>query len=75
MHDLVRDVGLPGAIDARLGILKRARPYQDSDHVLNIAYNVLCGGQVLDDIELRRNDAAYLERMVIASGFGLASCL
>jgi hypothetical protein len=63
MHDLVRDVGLPAAIDARLGILKRARPYQDSDHVLNIAYNVLAGGQVLDDIELRRNDAAYLDML------------
>jgi hypothetical protein len=63
MHDLVRDLGLPAAIDAQLGILQRARPYQDSDHVLNIAYNALCGGQVLDDIELRRNDAAYLDML------------
>lgn len=63
VHQLVRDVGLPQLIDARLGILKRARPYQDSDHVLNIAYNVLCGGQVLDDIELRRNDAAFLDML------------
>ena len=31
MHDLVRAVGLPESIDAQLGILKRARPYQDSD--------------------------------------------
>jgi hypothetical protein len=63
MHDLVRGVGLPEAIDEQLGILKRARPYQDSDHILNIAYNVLCGGQVLDDIELRRNDAAFLDML------------
>ncbi len=63
MHDLVRGVGLPAAIDERLGILKRARPYRDSDHILNIAYNVLCGGQVLDDIEVRRNDAAYLDML------------
>jgi hypothetical protein len=63
MHDLVRGMGLPGAIDAQLGILKRARPYRDSDHILNIAYNVLCGGQVLDDIELRRNDAAFLDML------------
>lgn len=63
MHDLVRSVGLPEAIDAGLGILKRARPYQDSDHVLNIAYNVLCGGHVLDDIELRRNDGAFLDML------------
>ena len=45
----------------RLDILKRARPYQDSDHVLNIAYNLLCGGHVLEDIELRRNDTAFLD--------------
>ena len=29
MHDLVRGVGLPEAIDQQLGILKRARPYRD----------------------------------------------
>jgi len=63
IHQLVREVGLPRLIDQRLGILKRARPYQDSDHILNIAYNVLCGGQVLDDIEHLRNDAAFLDMM------------
>lgn len=35
----------------------------DSDHILNIAYNTLCGGMVLDDIEHRRNDAAFLDMM------------
>ena len=63
MHDLVRSVGLPESIDEKLGILKRARPYRDSDHILNIAYNVLCGGHVLDDIELRRNDATFLDML------------
>jgi hypothetical protein len=63
IHDLVRRLGLPGMLDAALGILKRARPYQDSDHVLNIAYNLLCGGHVLDDIEIRRNDATFLDAL------------
>ena len=63
VHQLVRDLGLPELLDSRLGILKRARPYQDSDHVLNIAYNLLCGGQVLDDIEVRRNDTAFLDAL------------
>jgi hypothetical protein len=26
-------------------------------------YNVMCGGQVLDDIELRRNDVAFLDAL------------
>lgn len=58
---LVDSVGLPAAINERARVLKMARPYQDSDHVLNIAINLLCGGEVLDDIEIRRNDAAFLD--------------
>lgn len=61
IHRMVRRIGLPELLDSNLKILKRARPYQDSDHVLNIAYNLLCGGHVLDDIELRRNDTAFLD--------------
>jgi hypothetical protein len=61
MLQLVRQMGLPQRIDAELGILKMARPYQDSDHVLNIALNFLWGGQVLEDIEVRRKDTAFLD--------------
>jgi len=60
---LVNSVGLASAINERLHILKVARPYQDSDHVLNIALNLLVGGDVLDDIEIRRNDAAFLDAL------------
>lgn len=63
VHELVHDVGLVDVLDQNLGLLKQYRPYHESDHVLNIAYNVLCGGQVLDDIELRRNDAGYLNAL------------
>jgi hypothetical protein len=30
---------------------------------VNIAFNILCGGQVLDDIEVRRNDAAFIDAL------------
>jgi hypothetical protein len=63
IHHLVRQIGLPEMIDTELHVLKRPRPYQDSDHVLNIAYNLLCGGRVLDDIEVRRNDATFLDAL------------
>ena len=63
MHLLARKTGLVDALDTRLPILKRRRPYSEADHVLNIAYNALCGGQVLDDIEVRRNDAAFLDAL------------
>jgi len=60
---LASKVGLVDAIDDHLRILRRHRPYRDSDHVLNIAFNVLCGGRVLDDIEVRRNDTAFLDAL------------
>jgi len=62
IHQLARRVGLPRQLD-RLALLKEYRPYHESDHILNIAYNLLAGGQVLDDIEVRRNDVAFLKAL------------
>jgi hypothetical protein len=61
MHLLARRTGLIEAIDEKLDLLKVHLPYHESDHVLNIAYNILCGGTCLEDIELRRNDEVYLD--------------
>ena len=58
---LVKTGGLAGEIDASVGLLKVHRPYHESDHVLNIAYNALCGGRRLEDIETRRRDAVFLD--------------
>jgi hypothetical protein len=53
--------GLAGEIDSSLELLKLHKPYHESDHVLNIAYNALCGGQRLQDIESRRCDRVFLD--------------
>jgi hypothetical protein len=63
VHQLAEKVGLIKALDTRLPILLRRRPYSEADHILNIVYNTMCGGFVLDDIELRRNDAAFLDAL------------
>src|SRR5256885_3304753 len=60
---LVRKLGLAQAIDERLHLLKFHLPYHESDHVLNFAYNALCDGTCLDDIELRRNDVVFLDAL------------
>ena len=60
IHLLAQQVGLPQAINDKLKVLKKHLPYWESDHVLNIAYNVMCGGRCLDDIELRRNDEVFM---------------
>jgi hypothetical protein len=63
LHELVERLGLPQQIDQALSLLKIHRPYSESNHVLNIAFNLLCGGRVLEDIEVRRNDAAFLDML------------
>lgn len=63
IHLLVRKLGLAQAIDDRLHLLKFHLPYHESDHVLNFAYNALCHGTCLDDIELRRNDLVFLDAL------------
>jgi hypothetical protein len=63
MHLLAGQSGLVEAIDQRLHLLKVHKPYHESDHVLNIAYNLLSGGERLEDLELRRNDEVYLDAL------------
>lgn len=63
IHRLVKKTGLVDRIDEKLQLLKVHAPYHESDHVMNIAYNALCGGRTLDDIELRRNDRVFLDAL------------
>lgn len=63
MHLLARRIGLIDAIDRGLHLLKIHLPYHESDHVLNLAYNALCDGSCLQDLELRRNDEVFLNSL------------
>src|SRR5439155_16769079 len=63
MHLLARRIGLIDAINRGLHLLKIHLPYHESDHVLNFAYNALCNGDCLQDMELRRNDAVFLDAL------------
>jgi len=63
IHRLVTKLGLPDRINSDLKLLKRHLPYHESDHVLNMAYNVLCGGTRLEDIERLRHDTAYMNAL------------
>jgi hypothetical protein len=60
-------VGLAGQINSAVQVLASHRPYWESDHVLNIALNALCGGVRLEDIEARRNDAVFLDGLGVES--------
>jgi hypothetical protein len=63
IHLLARKIGLIEDIDRDLHLLKRHLPYHESDHVLNIAYNLLAGGSRLEHLEVRRNDEVYLDAL------------
>ena len=63
MHQLAQHLGLVEAIDQHVQVLKVALPYHESDHVLGIAYNSLCGGTCIQDIEVRRQDEVYLDAL------------
>jgi hypothetical protein len=63
IHSLVKALRLDDTINARLHVLKLHNPYHESDHVLNIAYNVLAGGACLEHLELLRNNEVYLDAL------------
>ena len=62
-HLLAQRIGLVDAINQRLHLFKIRLVYHESDHVLNLAYNALCNGSCLQDIELRRNDINFLNAL------------
>lgn len=63
IHRFAQKIGLPGRIDQNLDLFKIHQPFHESDHVLNFAYNALCGGTCLQDMELRRNDESFLNAL------------
>ena len=63
VHLMVKKIGLREEIDRNLVLLKKHLPYHESDHVLNLTYNALLDGVRLEDIELRRNDEAFLDSL------------
>jgi len=61
VEQLVEAIGLRARLDERVSVLKRHRPYHESDHILTMAYNVLTGGQAIEDIDRLRNDVTFLD--------------
>ena len=62
IHQIAIASGLIHALNA-VQVLKLKAPYFESDHLLNITYNFLCGGRALEHIEHRRRDPTYLNML------------
>ncbi len=63
IHQMVKRLDLDSAINNDVNLLKIHLPYSESDHVLNMAYNLLAGGSCLEHLELLRNDETYLDAL------------
>jgi hypothetical protein len=60
---LIKQLELRKHINTAAPVFKMHAPYDEADHVLNIALNLLAGGTCLEHLELRRNDEAYLDAL------------
>jgi hypothetical protein len=60
---LAQKIDLIKEIDRNLHLLKVHLPYHESDHVLNIAFNIIAGGKRIEHLELLRNNEVYLNAL------------
>ncbi len=63
IHKMVDKIGLTKEIDDNLELLKVHLPYHESDHILNMSYNILAGNKRLEDLEMLRNDETYMNAL------------
>ena len=61
VRQLVKRLGVAKSVDERVSVFRRHFPYHESDHILNLIYNLVTGGYTLEDLEIRRRDLAYLD--------------
>lgn len=60
---LWRRLGADRVIDDEVKVLRRHRPYQESDHVLAQVLNSILGGTCLDDLARLQHDPAVLRML------------
>lgn len=60
---MIKTLDLRYHINSGVSIFKVYAPYDEADHVLNIALNLLAGGTCQDHFEIRRTDEAYLNAL------------
>jgi hypothetical protein len=63
LMQLTKTIDLRKEINAAIPLFKLYLPYDETDHVLNIAMNLVAGGKCLEHLEDRRCDEAYLNAM------------
>ena len=63
IRELINGFGLVHEIKHRRDLFKRHFPYHESDHILSVACNILCGRERLGDLNRLRSDVPYTEAL------------
>jgi hypothetical protein len=58
---LLKQLELRKNVNEYAPVFKVHAPYDEADHIFNIALNLLAGGTCLDHLEIRRTDEAFLD--------------
>ena len=61
--ELINRLELRKSMNQSASVFKLHLPYDEADHILNIALNLLSGGTCIEHLEHRRNDEAYLDAL------------
>ena len=62
IHLLAQRIGLVDLLNEKVQVLKRHLPYHESDHVLNLAYNIMAGGVRMSAFSRAWEPSAFLIR-------------
>ena len=60
IRQLIERLGIAQAINAGLRLLRRHKPYAESDHILTLVYHFLSGGETLNDVNRLGDDPVLL---------------
>ena len=60
VRNLISKLGVASTIDSGVSVLKRHKPYFESDHILSFVYNFLTGGETINDIERLQEAKGFL---------------
>jgi len=61
IHQMIQGLRLDQALNENLRLLKIRSPYYESDHILNMAYNILTGATCLEGVERLREKESYMD--------------
>lgn len=61
MQHLIKQLGVAAVLDQELKIKERQRGFEESEYLLAIAWNLILGGECVDDLDVLRGDPGTLE--------------